>query len=88
MIQRPVAGQSALWKCRYVTHKDNKTMSLKPNKTVAEGLSLLFTNLQNLLNPLLDLQFSLLHHETLMPHSTWWQPDYNPLSFGASLTTT
>lgn len=65
-------------------------MLLKSNKTVAEGLSLLFsfTNLQNLLNPWLDLQFSLLRHETLLPHFTWWQHVYNPLPFRASLKAT
>lgn len=61
-------------------------MLLKPNKMAEQCLSLLFfTNLQNLLNPWLDLQFSLLHRETLMLHFTWWQHVYNSLSSGAGL---
>lgn len=43
MIQRPMPGQSALWRFKHVTHKkNNKTILLKPNKTMLKGLSLAF----------------------------------------------
>lgn len=71
MIQRPLSTME-MEECD--SRRTNKTMLLKPNKMAEQCLSLLFfTNLQNLLNPWLDLQFSLLHRETLMLHFTWWQ---------------
>lgn len=90
MIQRPIPGHSALWKCRYVTPKEPiKQCSQNPIKQCQRVyLRLVFLLICGICStPWVDLWLNLLHHETLMLHCTRWQHVYNfpCLFFRASL---